>query len=224
MNRKNILYTISIICLIIIIIIIYNGVNEQFDLIIDNKRFYGDFNKSCKECTLNNINNTLSCSCNNQSRSSLLINDVNNSPNITNKDNKLALSDIQYRKLTHISGKCLRPSQNSFNSGIVFGDCDGPNSEFMFLSNGALLHKGSQLCVHPYGGRARNNGHLVLGDNCWQHGFKQLPSGSIQNLQSGMCIHPLGGSQNPNDGTLSVLHSGCGSFVDPNANRTIFKQ
>jgi|688.fasta_scaffold92920_3 hypothetical protein len=227
MNRKNTLYSISIIFLIVIIITLYTGICEKFDLTIKNQvnpkefenTFYGDFNNTCKECSFNLNDNNLSCVCNNKARSSLKIDNIALGPIITNKDDKLALSKDQFIQIKHKNGKCIVPNFSSRLDGnwpvLEFRDCSGNNlnSQYRFLDNGSIRYRQAtdlNQCIHPYKGKADENQRLVLGDNCHAHPFKKLLSNSIQHNNSGRCIHPSSGVNDPTNGTALVLRRGCG--------------
>jgi hypothetical protein len=220
MNRKYTLYTIAFICIIIIAIIIYKSSYEQFDLIIDNRRFYGDFDRTCKECTFDINNNILSCSCNNQPRSSLLINNMADGPLITNKNNQLAFDSNQFKLLKHKSGKCLVVDYNTRGDNvwpwIRFRDCNGLglDSQFRFVSGGHIQNRFSGRNIHPFRSRADQNNYLVLGDGKMTHPFKQLSTGSIQHINSGRCIHPDSGNENPSNNEVARLRNGCTDILN----------
>ena len=68
MKRTHTLYFLIIILLLTIIIALYLGTNEPFDLQLPNSNytFKGDFDKTCGECSFNENSRQLKCVCSRQ--------------------------------------------------------------------------------------------------------------------------------------------------------------
>jgi hypothetical protein len=225
MNRKTTLYTIAIIFLIVIMITLYKGVNEQFDLTLGNNQFYGDFDKTCTKCTYNILDKNLNCTCNTNTknityRSSLLI---NREPIIENKDGRLnALPHNKFVSLKHYGGKCIHPlggssTPGNFKEAVLFDGCGENRLQFYFTDpvnkTGKIWHRTSGKCLRPAGRSGVGNNAVMQfapSNECndSRSNFTMLANGSIKH-SSGKCFHPYGGSQTPGNNTRVVLFDGC---------------
>jgi hypothetical protein len=67
MKKVKSLYFIAALFFIIIIISLFIGSTENFDLDLGNppRTFKGPFNRNCKDCDYNDLEKTLSCICTN---------------------------------------------------------------------------------------------------------------------------------------------------------------
>lgn len=83
--------------------------------------------------------------------------------------------------------------------------------KYRLLTNGAIQHRPSGLCLRPYQGSAVEGNHVVFSTACEAvDAFAALPNNAMMHSASIKCLKPRGGSTAPPDNTRVVLSASCG--------------
>ena len=112
---------------------------------------------------------------------------------------------------TTASGLCVGPARGSVD--VDRAAVISPSlctHKYRLLSNGAIQHRPSGLCLRPYQGSTADGNHLVFSTACEAaDAFVALPNNAMMHSRSIKCMKPRGGSTAPPDGTRAVLSSTC---------------
>ncbi|KAK3716436.1 hypothetical protein QZH41_016844, partial [Actinostola sp. cb2023] len=105
-------------------------------------------------------------------------------------------------------GYCIQPKSgdcnpikdtNTWSHALIFkradANCSANYMNFLFDSDGIIIHKCSGKIVCPQGKYPTRNKKLLLMDKCPRYVsmYRRLPSKSLQNKKTNYCVHPNGG-------------------------------